>query len=256
MADTSKQPTVLVKKADGSTVRMTLEEFKKMRGLGGKTQDTSTKIQTEEVKASKSTVLKESVPVRPASSHALSTTAPVVDIFKDEAVALKSFPPKTSLPVASAPKVAPAVAQFRNQLKTVTKDVAGAGDKWKPSGISSKPMMSDIHPPERSIATMGPKEEMEAFSMVEFRRLAPRAKEAGTKLVGKFENWKQESFLLYREVVPAWRKSPLYHAYQQVIVDALRSGVKLHDAFAGVNPKEQMTEEEFNELVSVNRMLI
>lgn len=254
MADTSKQPTVLVKKSDGTEVRMTLEEFKKMRGLGGKTQDPSTKIQTEEVKTSKATVLKENVPMRPASSQALATTAPVVDIFKDEAMASQ---PKTSLPVAPAPKV----AQFRDQLKTVTKDVAGVGDEWtgpksKPFDISQgKPMMSDIHPPERSTATMGPKEEMEAFNLVDFRRLAPRAKEAGTKLTGKFENWKQESFLLYREVIPAWRKSPLYHAYQQVIIDALRSDVKLHDAFAGVNPKEQMTEEEFGALVEVNKML-
>lgn len=241
-----------------------------MRGLGGKTQDTSTKIQTEEVKASKSTVLKENVPVRPASSQALATTAPVVDIFKDEAIA-KAPPPKAGLPVVRASKVVPAVAQFRDQFKTVTKGVVDASDEWtgpksKPLDMAqgplrqsyseaSKPMMSDIHPPERSTATMGPKEEMEAFNLVDFRRLAPRAKEAGTKLVGKFENWKQESFLLYREVIPAWRKSPLYHAYQQVIIDALKSGVKLHDAFAGVNPKEQMTEEEFNALVDVNRAL-
>lgn len=277
MPDVTTPPpsTILIKKSDGTEVRMTLEEFKKMRGLGGKTPDSVRttylagrqapgKQDTRTMEQSKK--LERSVPVRPVSSQAVSTTTPVVDIFKDEAMA-----EKPRMPVASAPKVAPpAVSQFRNQLQKVAGGAPDVvQDRWQ--GPMSKPldmapstslgtsqgklMVHDIHPPDQPRATMGPKEEMEAFNLVDFRRLAPRAKEAGTKLVGKFDNWKQESFLLYRTVVPAWRKSPLYHAYQQVIIDALRSDIKLHDEFAGVNPKEQLTEEEFGALVEVNKML-
>ncbi|PIY93491.1 MAG: hypothetical protein COY69_01300 [Candidatus Magasanikbacteria bacterium CG_4_10_14_0_8_um_filter_32_14] len=108
MSDT-KQPTILVKKADGTKVRVSLAEFKKMRTvergtlpLGGQmgngekemanfkdqisnqiqmTNVKSNVIEKQEEKPTTENVLMVETP------HELATTTPVTDIFRDEVAA-------------------------------------------------------------------------------------------------------------------------------------------------------------------------
>jgi len=118
MADT-KQPTILIKKADGTKVRVTLDEFRKMRSEGNEekemindnkqisnnTQITNSKpVEKVEEKSSSVTLLKEEVQepivlikkepepivedeLMVETPHELTMTTPVTDIFMDEAAA-------------------------------------------------------------------------------------------------------------------------------------------------------------------------
>ncbi|MBI2437162.1 MAG: hypothetical protein HYV41_05520 [Candidatus Magasanikbacteria bacterium] len=87
MTDGQIQPTILIKKPDGTSVRVTLDEFKKMRsGAQSSVATPQTQIEKEKIIEEPSS----SVPAKSAGKeepHELATTTPVSDIFINEAKA-------------------------------------------------------------------------------------------------------------------------------------------------------------------------
>jgi hypothetical protein len=89
MADT-KQPTILIKKSDGTKVRVTLEEFKKMRA--GEVRKEESGMANEEklsevpsvLTSNPSVTLVKDTPV--IEENELATTTPVVKVFINEAI--------------------------------------------------------------------------------------------------------------------------------------------------------------------------
>src|SRR3989338_8672676 len=89
------QPTILVKKSDGTSVRMSWDEFQKYRDV--RTYEKNTKLRTTketgELQTTKSEILTPKAEVRELGSNlpakigeeAVATAAPVKDIFVDEA---------------------------------------------------------------------------------------------------------------------------------------------------------------------------
>lgn len=238
----AQKPTILVKKADGTMVRVSLDELNRMKG--------SRNPSSSELRRAGKESQPVQVPARPVeppkpqpkagppvAENLPATTAPVKDIFIDEAMAGQE---------------SKEIQAFRSKLDTLSRTPPRA----TPPPTPGKPMMHDIQPsPMRTKATMGPEEEIRAFGIVDFRRLSARPEEAAAKLIAKFQGWKDESYLLYMETVGAWRENPLYHAYQDVALQALGSKRTIPDILGGSGAKDQLTPEEFTELVKINKQL-
>ncbi len=123
--------------------------------------------------------------------------------------------------------------------------------KSSPAG-SGKAMMQDIVPPERR-RTMGPVDELQFFSLVDFRRLAPKTESAKEILKSKFQALQEESYVLFLDARDAWHQSPLFKVYQDTILGALENKWTLQNAI-GNNPNG-LTLEEVNAIVEVNHYL-
>ncbi len=247
-AKKKNEPMVVVHKADGTTEKISLSELKARRS----------KVRQQKKKSVQAVQPKAQKP----ATEALATTTPVKDIFKDEAIAVsrgkKSKNQKKKQSV-DAPRKAPRsvkkdtghakqlrpqgnVSAFRAQMQTLTSS-------------SAKSSVSDIVAPIKEKSTMGPVEEIHTFGLVDFRRLAPRPKEAASKLIGKFHGYKEESFMLYMETRDAWRASPLYKAYRDVALQSLIEGKTVDGVLSAGEQDNGMIYDEFHELVGVNMQL-
>lgn len=86
------------------------------------------------------------------------------------------------------------------------------------ASANAKAMMHDVHARPLS---MGPLDEIQFFTLVDFRRLSSKPDDAAERLKQKFLNLKEESYLLFIKSWDAWRNSPLYQAYVSVIDEAM-----------------------------------
>jgi hypothetical protein len=103
-----------------------------------------------------------------------------------------------------------------------------------------KPVMADVAPPQP--VEMGPIEEIEYISLVDFRRLSAKPEEAAARLKQKFINLRDESIVLFLDALAAWHKSPLYLSYMKVVSRALKERRKL-SAILGNGGNEIKLEE-------------
>jgi len=100
----SPQPTILVKKSDGTSVRMTMEEFKAYKN---KTQNTNNTTQTT----------KPALPMKETPMPPPATTAPVKKIFEDEAKANVKTEDKRLKIINTEPKNRLQVTSYKLQDK-------------------------------------------------------------------------------------------------------------------------------------------
>lgn len=257
MADTTQkkktqkkrsEPMVVVHRADGTTEKVSLSELKRRR------VKSTVKEQSQAMPAS---IAATSEP----KTQALAKTTPVTEIFKDEAIAKGKKAGKESRPQpvvarkrSSVKKAAPTplpkktlrpqgnVTAFRSQMQTL-------------SSSSKKSAMHDVVHTSPAKATMGPVEEIQTFSLQDFRRLAPRPKEAASKLIGKFHGYKEESFMLYMQTRFAWHQSELYKQYRDVAIQSLINSKTIDSLLSEGAQKKGMSYDEFHELVGVNMQL-
>lgn len=116
--NSSQKPTILIKKSDGTSVRVTLDEFKKMRNVNTVEQNSVKEPQTEfqnsdvdnsisDIDTREETKIEQNIQVDDVtkdaddkflpeinSPHELTTTTPVKDIFIDEAKAKLAWKPE------------------------------------------------------------------------------------------------------------------------------------------------------------------
>ena len=101
--------------------------------------------------------------------------------------------------------------------------------------------------------TMGPVEEIEYFSLVDFRRLSPKTENAREILRSKFMTIQEESYILFLDAREAWLKSPLYKIYQNAVITALEARKPIAEIVTG--QAQSITLNEFDTLVEVNHFL-
>lgn len=123
----------------------------------------------------------------------------------------------------------------------------------KPRAV--KNMVKDMQAPAHDSRTMGPVEEMQQFSLVDWRRLSPDPDRATEKFIQKLQGWKEESYLLYIDARNAWFHSPLYAAYQNIITDAVQKGSTIEDHIRRHADKTQMSVKEFLSMVELTKQL-
>lgn len=115
---------------------------------------------------------------------------------------------------------------------------------------TGKVPMHDVTMPQRS---MGPVDEMQGFSLVDFRRLGNTATASAEALMNKFQVLKNDSFLLFLSGKAAWFKSPLYQMYLKI----LETSLKMHKPISSivVNDNENLRVDEVEQIARVSQSL-
>ncbi len=117
---------------------------------------------------------------------------------------------------------------------------------------NNKPLMQDVTPAVRK-QTMGPVDEIQYFTLVDFRRLSPKTESAREILKGKFQSLQEESYVLFLDARDAWHESPLFHIYQETILKTLEDKKTLKDALA--QKTDGLSQAELDAIVEINHYL-
>jgi len=171
--------------------------------------------------------------------------------------AAKSQPPVS--PIRTAPPITPvnitaAPPKPRIPLPPEPAEYSFTPPKSQvPSGATGKPMVQDVTMPPNQRRTMGPVDEIQNFSLVDFRRLSPKTESAKEILKGKFQNLQEESYVLFLDARDAWHESPLFKVYQDTVLEALNTKHPLPDVL-GQNPNG-LTPDELNSIIEINHYL-
>lgn len=98
-------------------------------------------------------------------------------------------------------------------------------------------------------------EELERFSIVEFRRLGTDAGENAQKILQKLETLRQESFARWTQGVEAWRCSPLQKAYLELVAQSFAAGKPVSELAAEkrITDPAIPTPEELGAMIELNR---
>ncbi len=122
-----------------------------------------------------------------------------------------------------------------------------------PPVSTAKPMMQDVVVNTPRKQTVGPVDEIQYFSLVDFRRLSPKTESAKEILKGKFQALQEESYILFLDARDAWHESPLFVMYEQTVLGALQNKKTLSDAVQ--EKQDGLTQVEFDALVEINHSL-
>lgn len=159
--------------------------------------------------------------------------------------------PGIQVPIAPVRRATEAEVAMQAQLAPST-----------PLPVSVRPTVRDVEPPSKTIpmvsqaaAVMGPVEEMQNFSLVDWRRLAVTPEKAAEIVMRKFAVWKEESFYLYQDTRTAWLSSPLIREYQKTLANAINQNTRLSGLSMGGNARNIITAGDIAALVAVNRSL-
>lgn len=126
-----------------------------------------------------------------------------------------------------------------------------------------KPILHDVTVPEtqeeslREMASpksMGPIEELENFSLIDFRRLSQNTKEAADLVRQKFLVLENESFLLFWQGKKAWTKSPIYKEYLEILKRSL-GGAKELVAVTGKREDSSLSASEVKAIIKLNAQI-
>ena len=121
---------------------------------------------------------------------------------------------------------------------------------FKISSVSKpQPIVRDIM---SAAVEIGPVEEIKFFRLIDLRRLSSNTDEAVNRLKQKFINLKEESVLLFLDAALAWRESPLYKEYLDLIDEAFKKHLKIETVAFG---KDKITPEEIKALIKMEKEL-
>lgn len=200
---------------------------------------------------------KENLPmVIEARQKALAKVRPV-SAFRATPGKPMAFPQKNTENKSAISNQLSAIGNPKIVASQPTADSPPADEAGRQLG-AVRPMMHDVRPPaplaERR--SLGPVDELRSFSLMDLRHLDVTPQAAGSKLTQKFETLKDESYLLYMEGVKAWRESPLYRAYQDVLRRALAARQTVSQVLGSAKEREAMKLEEWGAVVKVNQSLV
>lgn len=159
--------------------------------------------------------------------------------------------PGIQVPISPIKRATPVATAMQAQLAPVTPVVP----------LSVRPTMHDVEAPKNrpvvaSAATiMGPVDEMQNFSLLDWRRLAVTPEKAAEIVMRKFAVWKEESFYLYQDTRAAWLSSPLIREYQTTLAKAINQNTRLSGLSMSGEAKNTITAGDIAALVAVNRSL-
>lgn len=186
--------------------------------------------------------------VKPVSSYVLTNTTPVKDIFVDEAKAKAVEDKKKAIDDLLKFDTPP----MRPEDLITKKPVVSTYIPPVTQNTQTKQIIQDVKPPQIAKQSVGPVDELENFSLVDFRRLEVNTKAAGLKLIDKFETLKHDSYLLFMDGVKAWYNSPLYRQYQDVLYQSLVHNKTVNEILMEVKGQKDLKLEEFKAILAVN----
>ncbi len=121
-----------------------------------------------------------------------------------------------------------------------------------------RPQSVDFNPPPKQPVNLtGPIEELQSFSLDNFRRLANSPSEQSAKLLSKINILEKDSVTKKAQGIEAWRNSPIYRQYLSIGTDSLSQGKDVAAIIAQYqqNNQETLTMEEFSAISDLNKNL-
>lgn len=189
------------------------------------------------------------------------------DRLESELPALVKNTPTAINSVKVLPKIAPETGRTAPVQPVMSKPVVSESKKilddqitraslseepvesFKVSPDQIKPTMFDVR---KDPISMGPVDEIRSFSLVDFRRLSTDPTEAAGRLKQKLLNLREESIVLYFEGWQAWKDSPLYHDYMNVVAEAIAKRMPLAKVTA---ERSKIQLSEISALVRMEKQL-
>ncbi len=186
-------------------------------------------------------------PERPTAKPALEVplSAPATKAFT-QSLGESSAPKPLRLNTPVNPKIEPApVAPVEPSIQAAP--VVPVAPVVPMAPVSPK-VIQDI----RVAATplTGPAEEMQSFTITDWRRLGAQTEAAAAAFLAKFSGWRQESFLLYMDAATAWQQSPLLQQYLEIAVRSVNQKRPVADVAAELGT---MSAAEWVAINAVNR---
>lgn len=120
---------------------------------------------------------------------------------------------------------------------------------FKPVAPQTRPKVEDV---KFETKLYGPIEELGAFKIEDFRRLAKDPAEAANKISAKLDLLEDESLAKKAEGINALKASPLYKDYSEIMNQAIMAGKSIEQILAE-NPK--MSAPEFKAIMNLNKSL-
>lgn len=300
------QSTILIKKADGTTERISLAELKKRQAAASAPALSNNQpiLKSEDLKP----LLHEEVP---DSEHAKTTVVASRTDQVSKVISSLSFKVTPQLENRLRSVIQLRLKDIRSEADTLDAGIrsikdGGLGlteiqareltDKSKPTAYNPKPekiekkivkenivdkiisnsvpasapiedlIVKNVAPVRAPSATakvlmhdvksrplsMGPLDEIQFLSLIDFRRLSSKPTEAAQRLKQKFLNLREESYLLFMKSWEAWRNSPLYQDYINVVDEAIEQRRPLSGV---LGEKDKISMSEVEALVSLEKDL-
>jgi hypothetical protein len=232
-----QEPMILVRKPDGTKVKMTLAEFR------------ASKQKQESTRPSSQMAANTSPPLAPVQKNTATAQLKERTWDSDDHVSLMEGAPhdEARMPMVSKDAL-PMVSVQKEKTRTTTtstpkplpvrpteKSVVNTRSvKPVPEELSrliesarERPIIQDIRAAERTQIkparkSMGPVDELGAMNLTDMRRLGGSAEAIQDALIRKFDALKTDAFSQYLEAVHVWEMSPVYKAYAHVLEGALK----------------------------------
>jgi len=273
------QPTILVKRADGTTVRMTLDELKSLKSKVKSQKfeppvETSSSIKEPDFKVRIGVVgprkkmdLKKLLSQKGMLNGENKPKQSIVDGLKnwkdgDHKSLLDESFHKDDLPVLlknenrALSNASPVKGIFVDEAAArMAKPAVNRPFGAAPKSFGPKPIIHDVMPPRMKKISMGPIDELKNFSLIDWRRLGVNSKACGEKLMEKFKVLEQESWLTFMDGVEAWYNSPIYWQYKDIISQSLKQNRTISEVLSGLDHAQQLKLEEFMAIAELNKTI-
>ena len=120
-----------------------------------------------------------------------------------------------------------------------------------------RPIIQDIRANERFAGrtvkkSMGPVDEIGTMTLADIRRLGSTAEMVQAAMVQKFETLKKDAFITYLDAVHAWEMSPLYKGYVSVLEQALKNRQSVVEYTEAHKSEQELTAEDVSIIYGVS----
>lgn len=184
-----------------------------------------------------------------AAAQKIAAPATVITPQKPEVIPVSSPVAPVNEGIRITPVMSPHAAKPRSPFPLPKEEYSFSPP---PKVQNNKVAMQDVTPALRK-QTMGPVDEIQYFSLTDFRRLSPKTENAKEILKGKFQSLQEESYVLFLDARDAWHESPLFHLYQETILNILENKNTLADGLA--QKSDGLTDPELNAILEINHYL-
>ncbi len=199
-------------------------------------------------------VPKESPPPPPPPSKPAPVESPTAPagLAIEEVDGIPTFVEKSAT-IQSAPQPPPSSVQpiQKHEKQLLKVEVRKAS---MPSTDGKKLTVSDVRKPPHLV---GPIEELQTFSLKDFRRISANPIQAASKIFDKVQALEKESLPKKMEAIDAWKRSEVNQMYIEIGKESFGKGVPIAKAIELRKSvgKDFLTESEFDALLDLNTML-
>ncbi len=148
----------------------------------------------------------------------------------------------------SQPPLQPVQKQETQTLKVEVRKTQSSSEE------SKKLSISDV---KKAPHLVGPIEELQTFSLKDFRRISANPVQAANRIFDKIQSLEKESLPKKMEAIDAWKRSEVNQLYIEIGKESFGKGVPIAQAIEQRKNigKEYLSEQEFDALLDLSTML-